>query len=60
MPLHHQDHSVAHQEVRILMLVGVVAHADGAIGQIAEHAAAVFSGDDRLPPAARRMAQSSS
>ncbi len=37
------------------MLVGVVAHADGAVRQVAEYAPAVFSGDGGIPAAANLM-----
>ena len=37
------------------MLIGVVAHADGAVGQITEHAAAVLPGDDGGTAAADRV-----
>ena len=55
-PLDQNNHGVAHHEVGILVLVGVVAHADGAVGQIAEHAAAVFPGDGGVPAAAHGVA----
>ena len=38
------------------MLVGVVAHTDHAVGQIAENTTAVLAGDDRKASAAYRMA----
>lgn len=55
-PLDHDDHGVAHHEVGVLVLVGVVAHADGAVGQIAEHAAAVLAGDGGVPAAVHGVA----
>lgn len=55
-PLDQDDHSVAHHEVGLLVLVGVAAHADGSIGKVAEHAAAVLSGDSGVPAAAYRVA----
>lgn len=39
IPLNHQDYSVSHQEVGVLMLIGVAAHAHGPVWEIAEHAA---------------------
>ena len=57
VPLDCQDHSIAHLEIGILVLVGVAAHTDGPVGQIAEHTAAILPGDDGLPPAAYRMAE---
>ena len=39
------------------MLVGIVAHTDHAVGQVAENTAAILTGDDRKAPAAHRMAQ---
>ena len=38
------------------MLVGVVAHTDSAVGQVAEHAAAIFPGDGGVPAAAYGVA----
>ncbi len=57
IPLHRQDHSIPYLEIGILVLVGVAAHTDGPVGQIAEHTAAILPGDDGLPPAAYRMAE---
>ena len=37
--LHHQHDVLANHEVRILVLIGVVAHAHGPVWEIAEHAA---------------------
>ena len=39
------------------MLIGVAAHADCPIRQIAEYTASIFPGNGRLPPAAYRVAQ---
>ena len=51
-PLNQDNHGVAHHEVGVLVLVGVVAHTDSAVGQVAEHAAAVLPGDGGIPAAA--------
>ena len=45
--LHHQHDVLAHHEVRILVLIGVVTHTGHAIREVAEHASAVFAGDHR-------------
>ena len=55
-PLDQDNHGVTHHEVGVLMPVGVIAHADGAVGQIAEHAAAVLPGDGSVPAAAHGVA----
>ena len=55
-PLDHDNHGVAHHEVGVLVLVGVAAHADGTVGQVAEHAAAVLAGDGGIPAAAHGVA----
>ena len=39
------------------MLVGIVAHTDHAVWQVAEHAAAILTRDDCKASAAHRMAQ---
>ena len=39
------------------MLIGIAAHADCPIRQIAEYTASIFPGNGRLPPAAYRVAQ---
>ena len=54
--LHDQHHIFPHHEIGVLMLVGVVAHTDHAVGQIAENTTAVLAGDDRKASAAYRMA----
>ena len=45
--LHHQDDVLANNEVRILVLIGVVAHTGHAVREVAENAAAIFAGDHR-------------
>ena len=50
--LNHYDYLVSHHEVRILILIRVAAHAHCPVGQIAEHSAAVFTGNDREAAAA--------
>mgnify|MGYP000933494362 CR=1 FL=1 len=54
--LYDQHHILPHHEVGILVLIGVVAHTDHAVGQVAEHAAAILTGDDREASATYRMA----
>ena len=54
--LYDQHHILPHHEVGILVLIGVVAHTDHAVGQVAEHAAAILAGDDRKASATYRMA----
>ena len=56
-PLDQDNHGVTHHEVGVLMPVGVIAHADGAVGQIAEHAAAMVA-YRRLPTGWRCSAPS--
>ena len=53
--LHHQHDVLAHHEVRILVLIGVVTHTGNAIREVAEHAAAIFSGDHRKAAGAYRV-----
>lgn len=55
-PLDQDNYGVTHHEVGVLVLVGVVAHTDSAVGQVAEHAAAVLPGDGGVPAAADRVA----
>ena len=43
-------------ELGVLVLIGVVAHTDRAVGQIAEHPAPVLPGDHRIAAAAHGMA----
>lgn len=45
--LHHQHDVLAHHEVRILVLIGVVAHAGHTVREVAENTSAVFAGDHR-------------
>ena len=45
--LHHQHDVLANHEVRILVLIGVVAHTGHAVREVAENAAAIFAGDHR-------------
>ena len=46
---------LAHHEVRILVLIGVVTHTGHAIREVAEYAAAIFSGDHRKAAGAYRV-----
>ena len=55
-PLDHNDYSVAHHEVRVLVLIGVVAHADSAIGQVAKYPTAIFPSNSGIAAAADRVA----
>ena len=54
-PLDDQNHRVAHGEIGVVVLVGIIAHTYGPIHHVAEYAAAVLSGDHRLPPASNRV-----
>ncbi len=56
-PLHRQDHGVAHHKVRVLVVVNIVAHTNGAIGEIAKHTATILSDNSCLPAAAYRVAK---
>ena len=53
---HSQDYCIALAEVPVGVLGGVEAQAGGAVRHGAEHAAAVLPADDRLTPAAQRVA----
>ena len=56
IPVNNQNYIVIHTEVLVAMLVGIVAHDDSAIRQIAEDTAAVFSCNDTIASAADGMA----
>ena len=53
--LHHQHDVLAHHEVRILVLIGVVTHTGNAIREVAEHAAETLSGYNRKAAGAFRV-----
>lgn len=57
IPLDHDHDGIAGLEVRVFVMERVPAHDDRAVGEIAEHAAGVFSRDGCSAAAADRVAQ---
>ena len=57
IPLDHDHDGIAGFEVRVLVVERVPAHDDRAVGEVAEHAAGVFTCDTRPAAAADGVAQ---
>ena len=55
-PLDQDNHSVAHHKVGVLVLIGVAAHTDSAIGQVAKYPTAIFPSNSGIAAAADRVA----